>query len=159
MTDPLHQINVAYVAREDRLLLRVSTKAGNEYRIWLTRRLTRLLIAILRKQMEKHGGAPSLAASGDTRRMFREGAMNRSYESSRNSEFPLGESGILATRIQAGATGDGRLSLKLLPESEPGATLNLDKTLLYLFFNVLTQGIDQAQWDLSSPEDQSSQVH
>jgi len=159
MTDPLHQINVAYIAKEDRLLLRVSTRAGDEYRVWLTRRLTRLLLDVLRRQMEKHGGAPRLAASGETRRMFKEGAMNRSYESDHGGSFPLGEQGILAARIQASAADADRLSLQLLPEGEQGVTLTLDKTLLYLFFNVLTQGIEQAQWNLSSAEDQSGQLH
>jgi hypothetical protein len=159
MTDPLHQINVSFVAREDRLLLRISTRGGDEYRIWLTRRYTRLLIDLLRKQMEKHGGAPTLAASGETRRMFRQGAMNRNYDDERSAGLPLGEQGILAQRIHASNAPDGRLALQLLPEGDQGVTLNLDKTLLYFFYNLLTQGVEQAQWNLSSLEEQSGHVH
>jgi hypothetical protein len=158
MTDPLHQINVSYVAKEDRLLLRVSTRGGNEYRIWLTRRYTGLLRDVLRKQMEQHGGAPTLASSGETRRMFKQGAMDRAYDAN-SDNFPLGEQGILASRINASTANDGRLSLRILPEDDQGVTLNLDKTLLYLFYSLLTQGIDQAQWNLSSAEDRSGHVH
>jgi hypothetical protein len=159
MTDPLHQINVAYVAREDRLLLRVSTRAGNEFRVWLTRRFTRLLLDVLRKQMEQYGGAPSLASRPETRRMFKQGVMNQSYDSDKGENFPLGQQGILAARISASAAGDGRLALQLLPEGEQGVTLNLDRTLLYLFHNVLSQGIDRAQWDLQAAAGQSGKVH
>lgn len=158
MTEPLHQINVSYVAKEDRLLLRVSTRGGDEYRVWLTRRFTGLLLDVLRRQMEKHGGVPALASSGETRRMFHQGVMNQSYDTG-SGHFPLGKQGILATRIKAGPGGDGRLSLRILPEDEQGVTLNLDKTLLYLFYNLVTQGIDQAQWTLPSAEDRSTQVH
>lgn len=35
----LHQLNLGLDARQDRLLLRVSTTAGKEFRFWLTRRL------------------------------------------------------------------------------------------------------------------------
>jgi hypothetical protein len=158
MTDPLHQINVSYAAKEDRLLLRVSTKGRDEYRVWLTRRYTILLLDVLRKQMERHGGAPALASSGETRHMFRQGAMSRGYESD-SGNFPLGEQGILATRINAAAAAEGGLSLRILPEGDQGVTLNLDKTLLYLFYNLLTQGIDQAQWNLRSDEDSSNKIH
>jgi hypothetical protein len=159
MTDPLHQINVSYAPKEDRLLLRVSTRAGDEYRIWLTRRFTRLLLGLLRKQMEKYGGAPTLAASGEARRMFHQGAMNQSYDAASSGNYPLGQAGILAVRMQAAAAADGRLGLQVLPEAGQGVTLNLDKTLLYLFYNLLTQGIDQAQWNLFSADDQPGQVH
>jgi hypothetical protein len=159
MTDPLHQINVSYAAKEDRLLLRVSTRGGDEYRVWLTRRFTRLLLGLLRKQMEKYGGAPTIAASGETRRMFRQGAMNQSYDAERSEGYPLGQQGVLAVRVNATAGQDGRLGLQLLPEGDQGVTLNLDKTLLYLFYNLLTQGIEQAQWNLQSAEDQSGRVH
>lgn len=158
MTDPLHQINVSYVAKEDRLLLRVSTRGGDEYRVWLTRRFTGLLLGVLRKQMEKYGGAPTLASSGETRRLFHQGVMNQSYDAG-SGHFPLGEQGILATRIKAGQASDDRLALRILPEDDQGVTLNLDKTLLYLFYNLVTQGIDRAQWTLPSAEDRSTQVH
>ena len=62
MPDQLHQFNINYVPLEDRILLRINTLQGDEYRIWLTRRYTGILLERLAAQMEKHGGAPALAA-------------------------------------------------------------------------------------------------
>lgn len=158
INDQLHQINVAYVAKEDRLLLRVSTRKGNEYRAWLTRKFSALLVNVLRKQMDQFGGAPSLAASQETKRMFHEGAMDKRFDAERSMDYPLGEDGILAVRVNASAAKKGNLSLQILPErGQRGITLNLSQTLLYLFYNVLTQGIDQADWQLQ--QDVSRKVH
>lgn len=158
MNDPLHQINIAYVGKEDRLLLRVSTRKGDEYRAWLTRKFTALLLKVLRQQMDQFGGAPSLAASQETKRMFKQGALSQRFDTERSMEFPLGEEGILAVRVNATTTRKGNLSLQILPErGQQGITLNLSRTLLYLLYNVLTQGIDQADWQLQ--QDVSRKVH
>ena len=63
MNDQLHQINIAHNAKEDRLLLRISSGGGDEYRLWLTRRYTGLLLGVLNKEMDSRGGAPSVAGS------------------------------------------------------------------------------------------------
>jgi hypothetical protein len=148
MTDPLHQMNISYVATEDRLLLRASTRAGDEYRIWLTRRFCSLLTGIVQKQMEQFGGAPVLASSNQTRALFKHGAMEKKFEAENSSNFPLGESGILAHRINSRINEDGTLALQLLPGTGEGITLNLNQTLLYMFYNLLAQGMEQAEWHL-----------
>ena len=157
MTSPLHQINVTYVPTEDRLLMRVTTREGDEYRIWLTRRYCTLLTGILRNQMERFGGEPSLASSQETRQLFKAGAMDKSFDTEQGSHYPLGESGILAFRLNTGVNEQNDLSVQILPEQGQGVTLNLNKALLYLFHNVLTQGITQAEWHIAS--DASGQVH
>ena len=150
MTDPLHQMNISYVAAEDRLLLRASTRGGNEYRIWLTRRFCSLLTGIVQKQMEQFGGAPVLAASNEARQLFKQGAMEQKYEAENNMNFPLGQAGILAHKINSRIREDGTLALQLLPANGEGITLNLNQTLLYMFYNLLAQGMEQAEWHLAA---------
>lgn len=158
MSDQLYQINVAYVAKEDRLLLRVTTRKGDEFRVWVTRKFAALLLNLLRQQMDRYGGVPSLASSQDTRRMFKAGVMEKRFDAEQSVNFPLGEDGILAARVNVNTTKKGNLSLQILPErGQRGVTLNLNQTLLYLFYNVLTQGIDQADWGL--PGDVSRKLH
>ena len=141
-------MNISYVAAEDRLLLRVSTRSGDEYRIWLTRRFCSLLTGIVQKQMEKFGGAPVLAASNETRALFKQGAMEKKFENENSMNLPLGQAGILAHRINSRVGEDGTLALQLLPGSGEGVTLNLNQTLLYMFYNLLAQGMEQAEWHL-----------
>jgi hypothetical protein len=158
MADRLYQINVAYVPREDRLLLRATTRGGDEYRVWVTRRFAALLLGILTKRMDGFGGAPQLAAQQETRTLFRQGAMEKPFEGGAG-RYPLGEAGILAFRANAGPVAGENFALELLPEQGQGVTLNLNRTLLYLFYNVLTQGIAQAQWNLPETAEASARVH
>lgn len=78
MTSRLHQINVSHNTLEDRLLLRISTNTGEEFRMWLTRRYTSLLIGVLNKEIDERGGAPSVAGSEETTKMLKNGALEKS---------------------------------------------------------------------------------
>lgn len=158
--DKLHQVNVTYAGVEDRLLLRVTTRLGNEYRVWLTRRFTGLLLAILDKAMDQYGGAASLGASPKTRAMFKAGAMEKAFDEEKTTNFPLGKKGFLAYGIKSSDTPEGNLHVEIFPEKGAGVSLNLDKPLLYMFHNLLTQGIARAEWRLRHGQDApSSQLH
>jgi len=158
MPDKLYQMNVSYVPKEDRLLLKVSTKSGDEYRFWLTRRFTGLLFNVLNKEIDKSGGMPSVASSQETTKMIKQGAFEKSYDD-KSVSYPLGESGVLAYRINAGNNKDGNLQLEISPEKGQGITVNLNKSLLYMFHNLLSQGIDQTGWGLISNEAASMRIH
>jgi len=160
MTDKLHQINVTYAGKEDRLLLRATTIKGDEYRIWLTRRYTMMLFTILNKAMEKHGGAPAIGSSEQTKQMLKAGALEKVFEEEKTTNYPLSEDGFLAFGIKTANTPEGNLHLEILPEKGPGVTFNLDKQLLYMLQNLLSLGIDRADWHIDSTLDNSSQrVH
>lgn len=158
MADKLHQMNISYIPKEDRLLLRISTTQGDEFRIWLTRRYTGLLFNVLNKHMERSGGVPTVAASDETRKLFQAGAMEKRYEEG-EKKYPLGEPGILAFGINTGETSEGNLQLEMFPEKGQGITINLNDSLMYMFSNLLNQGIDQAGWKLAGKDSMSMKVH
>lgn len=159
MTNRLHQLNISHDAKEDRLLLRVSTSAGEEFRIWLTRRFTGLLLGVLNKEIDARGGAPAVAGNEETTKMIKDGALEKKYEEKQVSEFPLGADGVLAFRINTRTSEEGVLMLELLPEEGKGFTMNMNKALLYMFHNILTQGITQAKWGLKTEQSPSNKVH
>lgn len=160
MTDKLHQINVTYSSKEDRLLLRVTTQQGDEFRVWLTRRFSGVLQNILIQEMDKYGGAPSIGSSQQTKQMFKAGAFEKSFEHDKGKNYPLGEAGFLAFTIKAANAGKGNLHLEILPEQGAGVTFTLNKSLLYMFHNLLIQGITKAEWHISNSQDTlSKQVH
>lgn len=43
----IHQVNVSYAQEQDRLLVRINTRGGEELRLWFTRRLTLKLLPAL----------------------------------------------------------------------------------------------------------------
>ncbi|MFT5132146.1 MAG: hypothetical protein ACI9SC_000610 [Gammaproteobacteria bacterium] len=159
MTDKLHQINVSHDSKEDRLLLRVSTAKGDEYRIWLTRRYISLLMGVINKEIDMRGGAPTVASSEETTKMLKSGALEKKYDKENVKNFPLGEAGVLAYRINTRNADKGNVIIELLPEKGGGVTLNLNKSLLYMVHNILTQGITQANWGLQTEVPQSMKVH
>lgn len=162
MNDKLHQINVTYSNKQDRLLLRITTTAGDEFRIWLTRRFTTLLFSILGKEMDKYGGAVSLGTRQDTKKMFKAGAFEKRFEPDKTVNFPLGDEGYLAYGIKTGNSAEGNLNIEILPEKGQGVTFNLHPPLLYMMHNLLTQGVIEASWDQQIPgfqERESKQVH
>jgi len=160
MTDKLHQINVTYSSKEDRLLLRVTTQKGDEYRVWLTRKFSGILLDILIKEMDKHGGAPAIGSSQQTKQMFKAGAFEKSFEHEKSTNYPLGETGFLAFAIKTTNASKGNLHLEILPERGAGVTFTLNKSLLYMFHNLLIQGITRAEWRITSNQDAlSKRVH
>jgi len=67
MSNKLHQINVQYSSKEDRILLRTSTEDNDEYLIWLTRRFTKILIDIFEKEIDKRVGTTTLSSKKETK--------------------------------------------------------------------------------------------
>ena len=48
MSNSLSQMQMLYVSEEDRILFRVNSTSGEEFRFWLTRRYVLLLIKVLK---------------------------------------------------------------------------------------------------------------
>lgn len=150
MADPdkLHQINVQYSNTEDRILLRTSTSNNDEYLIWLTRRYTKLLIDILDKEINKRGGTTTLGTKKETKKLFTEGAFEKPYAENQPKNHPLGENGMLAFGIKTGTDNSGNLILEIQSESKKGITYNLNDTLIYMFYSLLMQSVERAEWQL-----------
>ena len=159
MQNSPQQINISYSANEDRLLLKARTDADNELRIWLTRRYTSLLINVLLQQIEKAGGMLQLASSQTTREQFRKGAFQQEYQTAPRRQFPLGKNGIVGYRINAGTDADARFNLQLLPEVGEGLNLVLDRSMLFMFYNLLEQALLHAEWNLQLPQAHNHPVH
>lgn len=151
MNNAIQQLNMTYVPEQDRLLLRVSTTGDAEYRIWLTRRYSALLLQVFVEQIERAGGFQELASRNDTLERLRGGALGQSYAPPATLRFPLGEKGVLAFRITVGKEPSGAINLQLLPESGQGVTFTLDKPMLYMLYNVLEQALAQTEWNLHVP--------
>ena len=94
-------MNISYNPKEDRLLLKISSKNNDEYRLWLTRRYSGLLLKLFQDEIDKHGGEPRVASSDEAKKMYQNGALEKPYEAE-STNFPLGEDGVLGFRINKG---------------------------------------------------------
>ena len=160
MPDQLHQINIAHIKGEDRLLMRATTKNGSEYRVWFTRRYAGILMNILNKSINERGGMTMLGSTPQTSKMLKGGALEKPFKPDVKN-YPLGEKGMLAIGVKTSIGEDKVLNLQLLPEKGQGMTLNLNDSLLYMFHNLLSQGIARADWKITQNQESvgSGNIH
>jgi hypothetical protein len=163
----LEQINITYDPVQDRLLLKVNSGEAGEFRIWLTRRYTKMLANLLVEVMEKAGGIQDIASHHDTINQLKGGAFDKDYAWDPNSAtgnqssplLPLGPEGILGFRINYTQSDDGNARFELLPELGLGINLALNRTLIFMMYNLLEQGVAQADWNIHFPQHHKDPVH
>jgi hypothetical protein len=144
----LQQINLSYSAEQDRLLFKAREEDDTEYRVWLTRRFTTLLLKVLRDRMDSLGGQGQLAASRETVEQLKGGAFHNPYPELQAAALPFGLDGFLAYRINYSFTADDVTRLQLLPRDGEGLNLAIGKHMLYLLYNLLEQNLPQTGWEL-----------
>ena len=164
----IHQLSVTYLSEEDRILARINTTAGEEMRLWLTRRLMVGLWPLLSKVMTGHllrleaAGTSLDAASDELRTML---ADFRKQEFLQHADFetpyqedkailPLGEQPLLVTDVDAAPLPNGRLRLSF-NENLPGRVdqaqprrfqMEMEPKLMQGLLHLLEQALAQSRW-------------
>jgi hypothetical protein len=155
MADKLHQFQMAFVAEQDRMLLRISTRDKAELRLWMTRRVVRLLWGALLKII-KAGPENNTAVWANKREAIlqfehqsavEQADFNTPFQKSADS-YPLGEEGVLVASMQISRRPNGAYTLKLSPKQGKGITINLDDKLMHSFMELLIDSSKRAEWDL-----------
>lgn len=164
----IHQLSVTYLAEEDRILARINTTAGEEMRLWLTRRLMVGLWPLLSKVMTGHllrleaAGTSLESASDELRTML---ADFRKQEFLRNADFetpykedeatlPLGAEPLLVTDVDAVPLPNGRLRLsfnetltgKAATAEARRFQMEMEPRLMQGLLHLLEQALVQAKW-------------
>ncbi|MCB1748802.1 MAG: hypothetical protein H6977_15700 [Gammaproteobacteria bacterium] len=151
----IEQVQITFVPAEDRLLLRVSSGAAEEFRFWLTRRF----VVALRPQLTRRLSGQDhirVQASSDARRELLDFERQRAvstadfktpFKASPRS-FPLGEQPILLTRFTLRPRDDGAIALTLAPEQGAGIDLALTPALVHSVLALLDTALDSADWQL-----------
>ncbi len=161
----IHQLSVTYQAEQDRLLVRVNSRAGEEMRLWLTRRMMVGLWPVLSKLnteqlLAAETGAPAVAGKDEElRRMV---ADFRKEELLQKADFdtpyqdqdklPLGAEPLLATHVDATPISDGRVRLACSERlgaagaKARGFQVELDPRLMQGFVHLLEQSLTRSKW-------------
>ena len=164
----IHQLSVTYLSEEDRILARINTTAGEEMRLWLTRRLMIGLWPLLSKVTTGHllrleaAGSSLDAADDEMKKML---ADFRKEEFLQNADFqtpyketeatlPLGEEPLLVTDVDAAPLPNGRLRLSFnesIPARRHGAEprnfqMEMEPRLMQGLLHLLEQALAQSRW-------------
>lgn len=164
----IHQLSVTYLPEQDRILARVNTTAGEEMRLWLTRRLMLGLWPLLSKVMTGHllrleaAGTSLDSASPELKTML---ADFRKQQFMQNADFdtpykedhpklPLGEEPLMVTDVDAAPLPNGRLRLSFnenaqakAPPGEPRRfQMEMEPRLMQGLLHLLEQALVQSRW-------------
>jgi len=151
----LHQLQLRFDPEQDRLMLRMNTSDGEEFRFWLTRRLVRLLWPALLKALEADDlvrSQPDAAARQAVLAFQQDKAVSQSdFRTSfreQPASLPLGEAPVLVSRAQLAPAPNGGRVLRLSPARGPGAQIGLNQTTLHALCRLTLQAVEKSQWDL-----------
>ena len=157
----LDQIQISFAAAEDRLLMRVSTQASEEFRFWLTRRFVKALRPALGQSLTvqpRIKTQPDPVVKQELLRFDHEVAVQGSdfqtpYKGTERA-LPLGEQPLLLTRLQVRARADGGIVLVVGPAAGSTIDIALTPQLIHSFVALLEHALQLAQWDLepAAPE-------
>ncbi len=151
----LHQIQVAFVALHDRLLLRVNTGDRAEYRFWITRRYLKLLWPVLGKlaadepivQQQSDAIAKQEIVNFRHEQVMHQSDFSQNFEESEHP-MPLGDEPILLARIQTKTATVGGHVLCLHPEQGDGIEMAVNGNLIHALMGLLTTAVGQSNWDI-----------
>ena len=170
----IHQLSVTYVAEQDRILARVNTTAGEELRLWFTRRLLcqlwPLLDRAVTEQIAGQAGAAHLPTADEyTRRMVTEferanllqAADFETPFSPQSAGLPLGAEPLLITDVGIKSLPEGKLRLHLSENLGGGPekgvaprsfNMLLNAQLSHGLTHLLRKAIATAQWPMGQAD-------
>ena len=150
----IKQLNGGYVAAEDRILLRVSTDAREEFRFWLTRPITGQLRAAIhaaaaRDIAQKY--PPQIAQTvAEFEQQTVQARTRLDDEFLPGAIFPLGEAPALVVKLTTAEKADA-LSLDLMLPNGKNVNLSLPGRLAQQVGVLLDRLQKNAKWELAEP--------
>ncbi len=155
MSDAISQMQMVYVAEEDRILFRVNSLDKREFRFWITRRYAMLLVKVLRDHKETDPDVSTQATpeakqavqSFKQEKAIGEATFDQQFKEIGN-EFPLGQSAQLAYKLSYSIKGDGNLHLSVQPKKGQGINFVLNQDINITMTQLLLTASRKANWKL-----------
>ena len=148
----ISQMQMLFVPEEDRVLFRVNSADGKQFRFWLTRRYIQLVVQALQKHLDSDpdlSSQPTPAAKQAVQNFKQEQAMQGvNFEKQFEEEaeqLPLGEEAVLAYRLNY-RVDKGTLHLGVEPKEGQGINLALSRDMNISVTRLIVAAAQQADW-------------
>ena len=157
----IHQLNVQYDERHDRLLVRIKTVQEQEIRLWLTRRIGIKLVEPLQTTVARIESLdPSVALADEESRkilvhlkqedFLKKADLNTPY-SEEKSELPMGALPMLVTEVTIHVHANGLTQLVIKDAGDEAqeprsCTLNMQSFMVHGLLHLLQQAVHRSQW-------------
>ena len=154
MPGSINQMQMLYKPEEDRIFFRVNSTDQKEFRFWVTRRFTKLLLKVLGSHLVSDPDI-SLQGTQEAKQAVmdfkKEKAMsNANFEQpfrETEVEYPLGEETQLAFKITSNKVGDN-LQLGIHPKDAQGINMVINRDINTTMRQLLLAAAHQAEWNL-----------
>ena len=157
MVDGISQMQALYNPEQDRILFRVNSIDKKEFRFWITRRFTILLLKILK---DHRNSDPDISAqeNPDARQAVKTFKQEKAIQeanfeqkfSEGSNELPLGEDVLLAFKLTYKIEGES-LHLGIQPKRGQGINMVLNRTINSSLMQLIVTAAKKADWKLSRP--------
>ena len=145
----IHQLQIAFDAVQDRLVLRVATTANEEIRAHLTRRFVREIWPHLMRVLNGHLGGAMPSSRGPAADQARGTTAPSASPSGRQAHPPAGQLAAVGGRMPDRGAKRGPLPPRTARARERSLVLDLDKNLTEVFCSMLRAAVKVADWDLT----------
>lgn len=156
MTGAISQMQMLYNPEEDRILFRVNTTSREEFRFWLTRRYTILLLKVLKEHVEAD---PDISMQGtpeakEAVKSFKQEKAIRSANFKEqfveeSNELPLGQETLLAFRLTYNLK-ESVLNIGIQPKEGRGINMTITQEINTSLAQLLTSAAKKGEWALDS---------
>ena len=152
----LHQMQLSYVSEEDRILLRMNTRARQEFRFWVTRRYVDLLWKTVTQVVEKREVKETqvqdeLKKATQIEEKHQKEVQNSDFQTQyqESTYLPLGEAPALLFSAGIKPDAEGRALLCMHPKDGQGIELMLNDQIAHSFCKLLVDTSEKANWGLN----------
>ena len=163
MTGAISQMQMVYVAEEDRILFRVNSTGKKEYRFWVTRRYAMLLARVLSDHKQSDPDISSQVtqqAKAAVQNFKKEKAMDDATFGEKfkdeGNEYPLGQDIQLAFKLSYNLKDNGTLHLSVQPKDGQGISIVLNQDINTTLTQLLLTAGNKGNWKLEEMFDQNS---
>lgn len=162
----IHQLSVAYIKEQDRLLLRINATTGEELRLWFTQRMTRGLVPHLHKVVmaldasdaalaDQSEASKQLLSEFKKDEVLQTADFKTPYKAAAKA-LPLGAEPLLVTEVRLTPLAGGKLQIafdeKLADTTTPrGFKIAVESPLMHGFMHLLETAIGNAEWPITVP--------
>lgn len=148
-------MQLSYVSEEDRILLRMNTRARQEFRFWVTRRYVDLLWKTITKVVEKREVEETevqdeLKKATQIQEKHEKTVENSDFQTEyqESTYLPLGEEPAVLFSAGIKADPEGRALLCMHPKEGQGIELALNDQIVHSLCKLLADTSKKAGWGL-----------
>ena len=164
MSNSLSQMQMLYVSEEDRILFRVNSTSGEEFRFRLTRRYVLLLIKVLKDYADKDPDVSAQATPAEKKAVEEFKQEKRISDANftmqfaeESSSYPLGESTLLAFKLSF-SIKDTSLQLSIQPKEGRGINFVINQEINASMIQLLKTAAEKGEWGIQHAFTTSGQV-